>query len=146
MDQKFLRPLMASAAASMFSFRLIARETVLGMSAGLSLLNTRGGKPFVFDKGPSYNHCVEAVSGNGMSFAYMYDELRYRGIPSKENAKRLLADLKAGRAIPHPISDPGYEQRLEDIIAGRSVDPACFGVRPSVDSDAQGVVDADCPQ
>lgn len=125
---------------------VVVGPTRLGMSAGLGLLNIRGGKPFVFDKGPSYNHCVEAVSGNGMSVAYLYDELRYGGIPSKENAERLLADLKAGIAVPHPVSDPGYEQRLEDIIAGRSVDPACFGVRPSADDEAQGILDAASPQ
>lgn len=87
-----------------------------GMLTGSILLNANGGKPFVFNEGMSY----------------MYDELRYGNIPSQANAERLLADLKAGRAVPHPISDPGYEQRLEDIIAGRSVDPACFGI-PSAD-------------
>lgn len=57
---------------------------------------------------------------------YMYDEARFGGIPSPETAKSLLADLRAGRAFAHPISARGYMQRLEDIVAGRPVDPSFF--------------------
>lgn len=57
---------------------------------------------------------------------YMYDEARFGGIPSPETAKGLLADLRAGRAFAHPISAQGYMQRLEDIAAGRPVDPSIF--------------------
>lgn len=60
---------------------------------------------------------------------YMYDEWRYGSAPTPENAARILADLKVGRAIPHPIAEPGYEQRLEDIVAGRQVDPSFFPAR-----------------
>lgn len=81
--------------------------------------------------------------GMSMSVGYIYDELGHGAIPSQAEAERLLADLKAGFAIPHPVSDPGYEQRLEDIIAGRSVDPACFGVRQSGGGEALDVMRAD---
>lgn len=59
---------------------------------------------------------------------YMYDEIRYGGIPSPTDAERLLADLRTGRAVAHPISETGFESRLEDIMAGRSVSPAYFGI------------------
>ena len=54
---------------------------------------------------------------------YMYDELRCNGVPSQAVAKTILADLNSGKAIPHPISEPGFKGRLEDIVAGRPVDP-----------------------
>lgn len=57
---------------------------------------------------------------------YMYDEWRYGGVPTPETAANILADLKAGRAVPHPVAEPGYQQRLEDIVAGREVDPSFF--------------------
>lgn len=57
---------------------------------------------------------------------YMYDEARYGSIPSSEAANTLIADIRAGRAFVHPISEPGYMQRLEDIVAGRPVDPSFF--------------------
>ena len=67
-----------------------------GVPSGSFLLDTNEEKPLVFSDGANY----------------IYDELRYGNIPSQASAERLLADLKAGRAVPHPISDPGYEQRL----------------------------------
>jgi hypothetical protein len=60
---------------------------------------------------------------------YMYDEWRYGSTPTPEKAARILADLKVGRAIPHPIAEPGYEQRLEDIVVGRQVDPSFYPAR-----------------
>lgn len=57
---------------------------------------------------------------------YLYDEARYGTPPSPADAERLLADLREGRAIAHPISEKGYIERLEDIVAGREVDPSFF--------------------
>lgn len=56
------------------------------------------------------------------TYPYMYDERRYGAVPTQAQASALLADLKSGRACPHPISEPGYVKRLEDLAAGRSVD------------------------
>ncbi len=86
---------------------------------------------------------IAPPAGRGLVFAgqheviedmgfYMYDELRYGGVPKPEAAARILRDLRAGRAMPHPISEPGYEQRLEDIMAGRCVDPIHFKARDEV--------------
>lgn len=60
---------------------------------------------------------------------YMYDEASYGAVPSRDAATRILADLLNGRAYVHPLIEPGYQQRLQDIIAGRAVDPALFSIR-----------------
>ncbi|ENZ77981.1 MULTISPECIES: nuclear hormone receptor family protein [Ralstonia] len=57
---------------------------------------------------------------------YLYDETRYGGAPSQADAERILTDLREGRAIAHPISEHGYMERLEDIVAGRAVDLTYF--------------------
>jgi hypothetical protein len=67
------------------------------------------------------------MNTNTNANGYMYDECNMGGVPpSREAADSLLFDLKAGKAYPHPTSEPGYEQRLEDIIAGRPVNPEYF--------------------
>ena len=63
---------------------------------------------------------------NDIRGVYRYDEACCGGIPSPESAKQIMADLKSGGAIPHAISEPGYVERLNDIVAGRAVDPAFF--------------------
>lgn len=46
---------------------------------------------------------------------YIYDESHSGSEPTPENAKKILDDLDNGRALPHPISDPGWRERLEAI-------------------------------
>lgn len=77
------------------------------------------------------NRPGQAVAGEGGDRPYMYDELRYGGVPSKENAQQILADLEAGKVWLHPVSEPGCKVRLEDLAAGRSVDPQ-FWQRASI--------------
>lgn len=78
-----------------------------------------------------------------IKIVYMYDEVAYGSIPSQADAERILTDLRAGRAFPHPISSPGYEQRLEDIIAERPVDPAYYAWDLAVDNRTQNATRID---
>jgi hypothetical protein len=74
----------------------------------------------------------DADSGNG---PYMYDEHRYGCVPTQEAAQTILANLKSGRAFPHPISEPGFMERLDELAAGRPVDPSYW---LGIPQDAQG--------
>lgn len=69
---------------------------------------------------------AEAVVVASEAPLVMYDERHCGTIPSPAAAKKLIADLRAGRVYLHPKSEPGCVKRLEDIVAGRPVDPSFF--------------------
>lgn len=55
---------------------------------------------------------------------YTYDERHYGGTPSPHAARLLLEDFATGLAIPHSLIEPGWQERLERIAAGKHVDPS----------------------
>lgn len=80
----------------------------------------------IFASPPTANILIagqNVITGNDDCLSYMYDEYRYGAVPTQEAAQKLLADLKAGKAWLHPISETGCMDRLEDIAVGRTVDP-----------------------
>lgn len=63
-----------------------------------------------------------APQDSGTTAPYIYDELRYGAVPTKEAAAKILDDMKTGKAMPHPVCDLGWKSRLEQILAGQPVE------------------------
>lgn len=57
---------------------------------------------------------------------YIYDEIRMGEKPTPEGAQKILDDLESGKAIPAPICELGYKDRLTEIIAGKQVCESYF--------------------
>ena len=57
---------------------------------------------------------------------YIYDEVKYGGAPTIVQAKQLLNDIQAGRAMPDFHLEPGWKERLIAISNGDKVDDSYF--------------------